>query len=1028
MRHYYPATRLWRAAFTLSAICCFAPHAHSQTQISFHVLPAEETDAAATVEVLRSGVADSVLTVDFLTEDVDAEAGRDYVAQHGTLRFEPGEETKQIRVQILDDGQVEREELFRVKFLNPSPGLTLAEEDVLVSILDNERPGSVDESFNPAVAGFPSLAMPGGKVLVTILPGDSAKDAPRLVLINEDGTVDQAFRAAFAVGDGIVWVGRQGTDKILVLKCSVVATEDTCLSLVRLNSDGTRDPSFHSPPGLKVASLPSPFVLRDGKVVVGILDTPGALARLNDDGTLDNTFQAALVEGVIQSFVQLADQTIVINALRTAPDGNLTAVLYRLKADGQLDSLFQVSAEFSWVRQLFAATDGAFYVSARSSGDVGAEKFFRLTPTGASDPSFVFTDAPRIFNYSFFVLGTESDGRIIGQSGRGIVRLNLDGSWDRSYLVENPCNRGGRRFVGEGTEGIPRLVLPDGRLLSFESGVLLLLDPASAKRSGFRITAADCASCCQTQLDISESAGQTLVRIQRLGESSGKTAVRLSTRPLTSSAKVDFESLERTLTFDSLETSKTVAVGITSDYTPEADETLEVILTDLTVPQRVWPGNRATVTILDDDRVGSRDLTFQPPIGYQIVGMQSDGKLLGGQTGSMDARIRRFRSDAQLDPSWFEPDLSQIGLVSKFLGLQSDGKIYATPSLVGPGITANLFRLNSDGTIDSSFQPKFEVFPVSGIQIRQNVQGVLVQPDGTILVAIETDRTSTGLGSVYHVARFKSNGEMDPGFAPVKAVAFDLKIFPATSGQVWLAGFLYSVNDVSRRAIVRLNPNGSVDESFALGLVATNISDAVSSHLKLADGGYLLGGRFQFTNEARQRFLIRLADDGKLDPAFAPQLEAPFVYIGAMAQQSDGKILVTGEFDTINGVARHGLARLNLDGSVDLTFDSGQQALPAERIFVQPDGQILVDLNTDWQRFNGDKRAAVIAQPPRETSFQAEVISYSEQRVIIEATDTLLPPDWRPIWTNSAAPATPLIFADLEGRRFPMRFYRAISR
>src|ERR1700760_1124211 len=44
-------------------------------------------------------------------------------------------------------------------------------------------------------------------------------------------------------------------------------------------------------------------------------------------------------------------------------------------------------------------------------------------------------------------------------------------------------------------------------------------------------------------------------------------------------------------------------------------------------------------------------------------------------------------------------------------------------------------------------------------------------------------------------------------------------------------------------------------------------------------------------------------------------------YVRAMALQSDGKLLIGGEFQTVNGVACPGLCRLNVDGNVDSTFE-----------------------------------------------------------------------------------------------------------
>src|ERR1700730_12927758 len=44
--------------------------------------------------------------------------------------------------------------------------------------------------------------------------------------------------------------------------------------------------------------------------------------------------------------------------------------------------------------------------------------------------------------------------------------------------------------------------------------------------------------------------------------------------------------------------------------------------------------------------------------------------------------------------------------------------------------------------------------------------------------------------------------------------------------------------------------------------------------------------------------------------------------VGAIARQPDGKVVVGGTFDHVNGVPRHFLARLNADGSLDTAWDA----------------------------------------------------------------------------------------------------------
>jgi uncharacterized delta-60 repeat protein len=67
----------------------------------------------------------------------------------------------------------------------------------------------------------------------------------------------------------------------------------------------------------------------------------------------------------------------------------------------------------------------------------------------------------------------------------------------------------------------------------------------------------------------------------------------------------------------------------------------------------------------------------------------------------------------------------------------------------------------------------------------------------------------------------------------------------------------------------------------------------------------------------------------------------PYLRIEAVARQSDGKVLIGGNFTTVNGIGRSYLARLNFDGTLDTAFNPiVNSAVFALKI--QPDGKILV--------------------------------------------------------------------------------------
>ncbi len=59
--------------------------------------------------------------------------------------------------------------------------------------------------------------------------------------------------------------------------------------------------------------------------------------------------------------------------------------------------------------------------------------------------------------------------------------------------------------------------------------------------------------------------------------------------------------------------------------------------------------------------------------------------------------------------------------------------------------------------------------------------------------------------------------------------------------------------------------------------------------------------------------------------------------VRTIALQADGKVLIGGLFNTYNGVQQKGIARLNVDGSLDTTFDTGSGPNDGvNKILVQP--------------------------------------------------------------------------------------------
>ena len=115
----------------------------------------------------------------------------------------------------------------------------------------------------------------------------------------------------------------------------------------------------------------------------------------------------------------------------------------------------------------------------------------------------------------------------------------------------------------------------------------------------------------------------------------------------------------------------------------------------------------------------------------------------------------------------------------------------------------------------------------------------------------------------------------------------------------------------------------------------------------------LLTGGFTKYNGVTKNQIALLHENGSLDTAFDAGTVSNYYYVFQWKPRvlSNGKIIISGPFTTYNGVARPGIARLNLDGSVDTTFypSSGIQGATASVTYVQPDDKMLVD----WHTYTG---------------------------------------------------------------------------
>jgi len=109
-----------------------------------------------------------------------------------------------------------------------------------------------------------------------------------------------------------------------------------------------------------------------------------------------------------------------------------------------------------------------------------------------------------------------------------------------------------------------------------------------------------------------------------------------------------------------------------------------------------------------------------------------------------------------------------------------------------------------------------------------------------------------------------------------------------------------------------------------------------------ADARIVIGGNFDTVNGVARPSLARLNSNGSLDTSFTTVVTVGGGnLVRALALQADGKILVGGTFTALASISRNRLARLLPDGSVEPSFAPNFNG-PVESVVVQPDGKILV--------------------------------------------------------------------------------------
>ena len=352
------------------------------------------------------------------------------------------------------------------------------------------------------------------------------------------------------------------------------------------------------------------------------------------------------------------------------------------------------------------------------------------------------------------------------------------------------------------------------------------------------------------------------------------------------------------------------------------------------------PGASATVTItVNAGQAGSLDPSLNPGAGgnelVMATAIQGDGKIIivglfTSYNGTSRSRIARLNADGTLDGT-FNPGTGANGEV-EHTAIQDDGKILIAGSFTSYNGTAinRIARLNADGSLDMTFNP--------GTGAIGHVTEANIQSDGKIIiVGYFNSYNGTARG---FIARLNADGTLDGTFNPgTGANGFVQSTAMQSDGRIVIGGGFTSYNGTARNFIARLNIDGTLDLTFNPG---TGANVLVRSTAIQSDGKIIVGGDFTSYNGTARNFIARLNADGTLDGTFNPGTGANDA-IATTAIQGDGKIIIVGLFTSYNGTSRNRIARLNADGTLDGTFNPGTGADNYVRaLAIQSDEHIVI--------------------------------------------------------------------------------------
>jgi uncharacterized delta-60 repeat protein len=689
--------------------------------------------------------------------------------------------------------------------------------------------------------------------------------------------------------------------------------------------------------------------------------------------------------GFNSSLIVQPDGKILIYGGIRVINGTTVNRIVRLNTDGSIDSSFNcLECNKFYMSNALLQPDGKIIIGGSTPvGSFSKSKTIRVNSDGSLDNSFSvqFSETLEAVNYGTVMYSLQSDGKIFigqnlqagGQSNITIYRLNSNGSVDSSFTAFTTNTRLGRGFVSGITP------LPDGKLYVYGATVFGTFTRLNA--NGTEDTTYEKPSFTSDVFQIPPSVGSIIVRPD------GKVVIAGSFNTVNGLSKGNLTRLNANGSVDLMFADQTdfvippvreypdgkllilkrvdiagyyLPVKLTADGTPDQPFNLPANLISvhgfgLTNTNQIYiygvflENGKYLNKLARLNADGSLDTGFNVTIAAKGIvnglAIQADGKVVmvgdfDRVNGAAKPTIARVNADGSLDAGF--DGGSGFDQAPRDVTADADGKllVYGLFSSFKGAPRPFFARLLTDGGLDTGFNPVLNDY----------IQTLALQPDGKILIGGQF--TTVNGQTVKKIARLNADGSFDASFDPLFGSVTQINsIFVQADGKIMVGGSFLGVGGFNRQNLVRLNANGSLDDSFNAGSI-----DTVRHTAQISNGKY-----FAATTVIRKLNPDGTADNSYVSPSFG-NTSVSSLTLRFLVLPNEG-VVVVGDFNVVGGTIHRGLAALFPNGQLATqTYPVGANGSVFD-IVRQTDGKIIVGGDFDLIEYVPRSGTARLAAP-----------------------------------------------------------------